>query len=358
MLCFVCEERQAVKDRVLCGECLRRELAQAVALGRVGEGFMRMGRRKLDHDTFAALEGAGLISVDLLAQIGVTHEEAMRFAQGENRSKDREDIRAARRLRAFARDEGFPTWDERAAARLLLVSQETLAGMLQLAYPLQSALGIIWYPTQAGLDPSQDDQWRAALDFVVGALPWKIHNKDGSAWQELRRRAAQDGREVQSVKQDELRTALLLALALFTPEERRIRLEGEWYTVAPTRLKWKYAWHWVCNETIKIAGESLRGYTRTAGDQRTSRGGEALALLAAEEADAAAPEGDPLYRILHREQMAKVLDVLHKAPPREREVVRLLLRGMSRTEAAQAMGISESTLRVHLHRFVKRIQAA
>lgn len=334
MLCFICNQHEtATNTNVLCGECLRYELAQAMKEGHVGMGFiLGPANKRVDYDTFNALVTAGLMSLDFPAQYGLTEEQVLHVAHS---SVDLE---------------------KRMAARQLLVAQEVLVGMLQIAYPIQTALGTIWYPQQAGFDPSQDELWRAALDFAVSAVLWKL--QDEAARQELKRRAISEGRELQSVKRDELRTALLLALALYTPEERRIRLDGTWHTVTPTELKWKYAWRWLFNETCKLADESLRGYGRTTGEQQTSRSGEALALLNAEEdLSTLASEGDPLFAVLLHEEFAQVLNALQNAPRREREVVRLLLEGMSRKEVAEAMGITAGALREHLRHFRERLSA-
>jgi hypothetical protein len=256
-----------------------------------------------------------------------------------------------RRLRKLARRIGWSTRDEQQIARHLLMAADIFMGILQVTNPLQTAIAIIsdtLDPQWAGGDPSNDESWRAQVELAVSAVRWKIHDK--AAQQELVRRATSRGRELQSEKRDELRTAILLALVDLTSAKSPVEI-GQ---------AWEDAWRWLVNRTCKLAEESLRGGGRTVGEWKTSRTSAALSLLEAEEA--LSSTDDPLYAVMRQEErqedIGRVLEVLLAAPPREREAACLRLQGMSRSETAAAMGISENTLRVFLHRLAKRFRAA
>lgn len=69
---------------------------------------------------------------------------------------------------------------------------------------------------------------------------------------------------------------------------------------------------------------------------------------------------DPIDdRIARGEAVALVRRFVHELAPRQREVLELVdLQGLEPGEAAEAMGVSPSTARVHLHRARRTLRAA
>jgi hypothetical protein len=85
------------------------------------------------------------------------------------------------------------------------------------------------------------------------------------------------------------------------------------------------------------------------------RSQDALERLVAPESPGAREQAR-LTTLLHGEENTgdRLQDLLASASPREKELLLLLSQGFSREEAAHAMGISVTTLRVFLHRLRRK----
>src|SRR5262249_35095109 len=71
----------------------------------------------------------------------------------------------------------------------------------------------------------------------------------------------------------------------------------------------------------------------------------------------AAPDPDPLTRMLHLEKVEVVGAALRKLPDREQDCLRAsLVENLSYREIGERLGISENTVAVHVHRAMKALK--
>lgn len=257
-----------------------------------------------------------------------------------------------------------------------------------------------WFPwtrdERLALDPSVgDDDRMAALARLVATVRWSPNRAWGGreerAWGELRRRAADERRSIESIKQELLAEAALLVLA-DRARSRRIRVgsgkgsfgltevAGGSAEVSPTDLPFAAGrgpvgvapdaffgspyLYWLRREIQKAATAVLLNEPYPPTDATAD---DALNAL-----DSAPPPldqiplddevgDDPPSALLAAERYAEASRqlgmLLEQATPAQRELLRLLAAGATVPEAARALGIKPSTARVQLHRLRAKIQA-
>ena len=80
--------------------------------------------------------------------------------------------------------------------------------------------------------------------------------------------------------------------------------------------------------------------------------------IEATQADAPDTARDPEERLLHEERLSHVHRIFNALPEPQRTVMQLRdIEGLSYAEAAQAMGVTEDTFKVTLHRARKAVRA-
>jgi len=259
------------------------------------------------------------------------------------------------------------------------------------ALVLGSALDIIderfpWARDQRlTADPRVPDAERLAaskrLTDSVRLAPAPLgSDRERRAWAELYARAEADERPVSDVMDEILAEALLLVLDT-RDRVRRIRVgsstgsfflredDGTPVGVRPNDLPYSadpdvasgarglfaespYL-YWLRREVQKAAVAILLGDPYPATDGDDDAWGGPLDLLGDDDAVLADDTADPLALLLDRDpplEDPRLLAVLERATPRQRELLALLVEGGTAAEAARELGMAESTARVQLKR--------
>jgi DNA-binding CsgD family transcriptional regulator len=212
-------------------------------------------------------------------------------------------------------------------------------------------------------DPAQH---LAALGRMANRIPWAPRP---AAWDALVKRARRESTSVDTIKRQELQAAIVIVLgAVDQPHYYRFGREwlkgddGHKVAVTPLHLELDRIWEWFYNEVRKAAEAALLEVpyphvTRDVFHRKDSDGRRIC--LPFDQVLLPEPANDPLILLLDRERRTedeeRLLAVLKRASPGQRQLLALIAEGNTEAAAAQILGIAPSTARVQLYRLRKKV---
>ena len=212
-------------------------------------------------------------------------------------------------------------------------------------------------------DPAQQ---LAALGRMANRVPWVPRP---AAWNALVKRARRESTSVDTIKRQELQAAIVIVLgAVDQPHYYRFGREwlkgddGHKVAVTPLHLELDRIWEWFYNEVRKAAEAALLEvpYPHVTRDVFHRKGSDGQRVcLPFDQVLLPEPTNDPLILLLDRERRTedeeRLLAVLKRASPGQRQLLALIAEGNTEAAAAQILGIAPSTARVQLYRLRKKV---